>query len=160
MLVGFCSVERGSLPFAVACSLNNFEMVKMCPRFWRCNSLTNLLFPRHITTQEGRSRLFGDWMLLSIPCLPSICTMCASRTGPNTVPPGIAAKALDLSSALLGTRTKEFTSCGYTLFRICSFLFGADLSEFASFLFGLRPNSSHCDCSVDTELIRWVNNST
>ena len=162
-------------------------------------------------------------MLILIPCLPSICTMRASMTAPITVLPGIAPKALDLSSArgsvyirhigmvpsktifhvwnsflvhaflhpvnnlatsqtfvnwkvwdnvsmscrrsrnlfpdagcLLGARTKEFTSCGFTLFRILSFrLNDSDLSEFASFsLVIFAKLSTACDLRALHRLTR------
>ena len=49
----------------------------------------------------------------------------------------------DAGSSLLGVRTKEFTSCGFTFFSNCSFSFAGDLSEVGSCSFGLWPNSSH-----------------
>ena len=50
-------------------------------------------------------------------------------------------------------RTREFTSCEFTVFNIFSFGLGADSSEFTTFSFGLRSNFSHWS------VIRWVKSS-
>ena len=53
-------LERSAPSFASACPKSNPELVRLCPGSGICNSFTNRIFPRHITTQDVRSGLFGD----------------------------------------------------------------------------------------------------
>ena len=65
----------------------------------------------------------------------------------------------DTGSSLLGVCTREFTSCGFTSFSICFFFFCHESFRSRLFLIRLLTElfTPAWDCSVDTELICWVN---
>ena len=65
VLDGSNSVEQGSSSFAIVCSETHADLLRLSPGFWTCNLFTNGFLPRHITTQDVRSGLFGDGILIS-----------------------------------------------------------------------------------------------
>ena len=81
VLFGSNYVTKVSPSFAIACSESTSELARLCPGSGICNSFTNRFFPRHITTQDVRSGLFGDLISTSSPRLPRSCTNLGSVRG-------------------------------------------------------------------------------